>query len=234
LHVVGGFLLFGIGVFVAAAGVHAGEPLVTDDASVIDPRTCQLESWIRPFHHGHEIGLVPACNVLEGLELSAGGSGVRADGEWSSTLQLQAKTVFVPHDDVRPWSLGASAGAARDTSMPRGGSAFQTYFGRALASLYPTEALEVDLNLGLANSYGSGTYALAGAALQFQPVERAQLLAEIFKDEPGRGGAQVGVRFLAIPNRFELYASYGWRLGSGPADGWATFGIRLQTNAFLP
>ena len=42
LHVVGGFLLFGIGVFAAAAAVHAGEPLVTDDASVIDPRRTQV------------------------------------------------------------------------------------------------------------------------------------------------------------------------------------------------
>jgi len=233
LRVGGSFCLVSIGVVAAAAAVHAGQPLVTDDASVIDPGTCQLESWIRPFHQGHEIGLVPACNVLESLELSAGGSGVRTGGNAFSTFQLQAKTVFIRHDDARRWSLGAQAGAARDTSMPRGGPAFQTYFGRALASLYSTGDLELDVNLGLANTYGSGTYAIAGAAAQFLLVERAQLLAEIFKDEPGRGGAQVGLRFLAIPNRFELYASYGRRVGNGPANGWATFGIRLQTAPFL-
>jgi len=233
-HIVGSFRVAFVGLFAFAAGVRAGEPLVTDDASVIDPKTCQLESWIRPFHNGHESAVIPACNVLDNLELSAGGSRVRASGDTSSTFQLQAKTVLIPQDDARPWSFGAEAGAARDTSMPRGGPAFQTYYGRALASLYPTDALEVDLNVGLANTYGSGTYALAGAAVQVLVMERVQLLAEIFKDEPGRGGAQVGVRFLAIPNRFEMYASYGRRLGNGPDNGWATFGIRLQTDAFLP
>ena len=54
---------------------------------------------------------------------------MRADGEGSSTFRLQAKTVFIPRDDARAWSLGAGAGAARDTNMPRGGPAFQTCFG---------------------------------------------------------------------------------------------------------
>ena len=226
--------LTGIVALVASVAVRAGQPLITDDAAVIDPKTCQLESWVRPFHDGRELGFVPACNVLENLELSAGGSRVRASGEVSSTFQLQGKSVFVQPSGERRWALGAQAGAARDTGMPRGGPSFQTHFGRGLVSLYPTEALEIDLNLGLANTYGSGTYALAGAALQYLVAERVQLLGELFKDEPGRGGTQVGVRFLAIPHRFEMYLSGGRRLGGAPAEAWATIGIRLQTDAFLP
>src|SRR5437762_3423990 len=29
----------------AATSAHAGQPLVTDDAAVVAPKTCQLETW---------------------------------------------------------------------------------------------------------------------------------------------------------------------------------------------
>ena len=161
---------------------------------------------------------------------------MRADGVWSSTFELQAKTVLISPSGERRWSFGAEAGAARDTSMPHGGPAFQTYFGRALASLYPTNAVEIDLDLGLglANAYGSGTYALAGAALQYLVIERAQLLAEVFKDEPGRGGAQVGMSLPRDPESLRDVRELRPAPWLRPGQRLATIGIRLQTDPFLP
>lgn len=124
------------------------------------------------------------------------------------------------------WSFGALAGGTRDTTAPHGGSAFQTYYAKALASWYPRRDLEVDLNLGAANVFGSGTFALAGAAVQYAAVANAYLLAETFRDEPGRGKYQVGVRYIVIPDRFEAYLSYGNRF-NGPPSQWSTImGIR--------
>ena len=79
-----------------------------------------------------------------------------------------------------------AAGGA-NTGAPHGSSAFQIYYAKALASWYPRSDLEIDLNLGAANAFGSGTFALAGAAVQFAIVGNVQLLAEVFRDEPGRG-----------------------------------------------
>ena len=144
----------------------------------------------------------------------------------------QAKTVLFSLADGE-WSFGMSAGGGRDTGAPHGSSAFQIYYAKALASWYPRSDLEVDLNLGAANAYGSGTLALAGAAIQYRVLGNVQLLAEAFRDEPGSTKYQVGVRFIIVPDRFEAYASYGNRF-NGSSDQWsAIIGIRLQTAAFL-
>jgi hypothetical protein len=224
---------FGLALWLAASLAYAGQPLVTDDAAVVAPQTCQLEAWSRLVHVAREYWLQPACNPTGNLEIAIGGAQLRPDGgESSSILALQAKTVLAPRGDGE-WSLGLLAGAARDTGAPHGGPAFQAYAAKALASWYPREDLEIDLNLGAANVYGWGTVVLAGAALQYALVDRLQLLAEAFHAEPGPGKYQVGTRWIAVPDRFEVYASYGNRFG-GPSDQWSVIvGIRLQSPALL-
>jgi len=219
---------------VAASSAQAAQPLVTDDAAVVAPKTCQLEAWARPTHDGKEYWAQPACNFTGFVELSAGGARMHPDdGESSSTVLLQVKTVPFARDGGT-WSFGLVAGATRDTGAPHGGSAFQAYYAKTLGSWYPRTDLELDFNLGAANVYGSGTFALAGAALQYTAINNLQLLAEVFRDEPGSGKYQVGMRWIVIPNRFEAYASYGNRF-NGSSDQWsATIGIRVQTAPFLP
>jgi hypothetical protein len=111
---------------VAASSAHAGLPLVTDDAAVVPPKTCQLEVWTVPSRDGHEYWAQPACNFTGSVELAVGGAQLRPDeGERSSAVVLQAKAVLFPRGDG-DWSFGALAGAARDTSQPHGRSAFQS------------------------------------------------------------------------------------------------------------
>ena len=104
----------------------------------------------------------------------------------------------------------------------------------ALASWYPRDDLEFDFNLGAANGYGTGTFALADAAVQYSIAGNVQLLAEAFRDEPRGGRYQVGARYILVLDRFEAYASYGNRLDSSTDDWSAIIGVRLQTDAFLP
>ena len=226
-------LLASVGVG-AVASVHAGEPLVVDDAAVVTPKTCQVEAWSRLTHDTREYWVQPACNFTGNLELSIGAARVRPDaGESTSLFQLQAKTVLFPRGNGE-WSLGATAGTARDTGAPHGSSAFQVYYAKALASWFPRRDLEMDVNLGAANDFNAGTFALVGVAVQYAIISRLQLLAEAFRDEPGPAKYQVGVRGIIVPNRFEAYVSYGNRF-AGPSDRWsATIGIRVQTSAFLP
>ncbi len=185
-------------------------------------------------HDGREYWAQPACNFTGNLEIDVGGARAHPDaGESSSIVQIQAKTVFFPRADGA-WSFGAAAGGARDTGAPHGSSAFQSYYARALASWYPQDDLEIDLNLGAANVYGSGTFALAGAAIQYAVVANVQLLAEVFHDQPGPGQYQVGARWIVIPDRFEAYASYGNQFNGTSHQGSVIIGIRLQTPTFLP
>ena len=218
----------------AVSSVQAAQPLVTDDAAVVAPKTCQLETWSRLRHDSREYWAQPACNFTGNLEVSVGGARTQPDaGEPSSIVLLQAKTVLFPRAEGE-WSFGAASGGTRDTVAPHGNSAFQVYSARALASWYPRSNLEIDLNLGAANVYGWGTFALAGVAIQYAVVSNVQLLAEAFRDEPGRGKYQVGVRYIVIPDRFEAYVSYGNRFNGPPSEWSAIVGIRLQTPPFLP
>ncbi len=53
--------------------VLASPPLVTDDASTLDPGACQIEFESRRFKRLTEIDVVPACNLFADTELAIGG-----------------------------------------------------------------------------------------------------------------------------------------------------------------
>jgi hypothetical protein len=226
--------LIGIVAVVLAGPVYAAQPLATDDAAVLPPRTCQVEAWIERAHDAREHGIAPACNFSGNLELGAGIVRVRPDADdRSSVLQLQAKTVLYPRANGA-WSFGAVGGAVRDTTAPHGRSAFQTFYGKGLASWYPLDDVQVDINLGFSTSHESGTSSLAGVALQYTLTANVQLLAELFRDEPGRGKFQVGVRLLAIPDRFETFIGYVDQLGAGSRSSSVIIGFRAQAPAWRP
>jgi len=216
---------------VAHSDLHAGQPLVTDDAAIVAPGTCQLEAWYHPTHDGHEYWAQPACNFTGNLELAVGLARTYPDGDPASSLiHLQAKTVLFPREDGQ-WSFGVVASGDRDTGASHGRTAFQGYNVTGLASWYPRENLEIDLNLGVSYLYRSGTFAFAGAAVQYSVIDALQLLGEVFHDEPGRAKFQLGFRGIVVPDRFEAYASYGNRFDA--TQWFVTVGIRLQTPEFL-
>lgn len=226
--------LFALLLTLAGPFAEAGEPTVTDNSAIVAPKTCQLEAWSQSRHDRFEYWAQPACNFTGNLELSAGVARLHPhEGGLSSAVQLQVKTVLFPRGDGA-WSLGVAIGAARDTASPRGGSAFQAYGAKVIASWYPNSDLEIDLNLGGANVYGQGTFALAGAAIQYGIVKNLQLLAETYRDEPGRAKYQVGARYIVVPDRFEAYVSYGNRFSTSSNQWSAIVGIRVQTPSLMP
>jgi hypothetical protein len=210
----------------------AGAPLVTDDASVVTPGTCQLEVWTTAAHDAHGPTAQPACNLLADTELAVGASRTWTDDSGtSSSLVIQLKHVFVADPDGA-WAFGAEAGAERDTAAPAGRSAFATGYARALATCNPSDSLELDFNAGAASTRGSGSYALAGMAVQYALTPAMKLLGEVYRDEPGTGKVQAGVRFVVVPDRFEVYGSYGERFANR-GDWWASVGVRLQSRKLL-
>ena len=51
----------------------------------------------------------------------------------------------------------------------------------------------------------------------------------LYRDAPGRPSYQVGVRYLLVTDRVELFASGGSRLGDRGDTWFAKFGARIQT-----
>jgi hypothetical protein len=215
--------------------VQAGAPLVTDDAALVEAKTCQLEAWIESARSARAYWIVPACNFTGNLELSVGAAAVNPDvGSSSRQFQFQAKTVFGQSDNGA-WSVGAVGGVLRDTGPVEIDASSRSYYLKALLSLYPSEVLEVDVNLGASNVFGAGATVVAGIAVQYEFLPRATLLGEVFRDERGPGKYQVGARYAFVPDRFEAYVSYGNRLGTSVGDAWWVIaGIRINTSPFLP
>lgn len=103
----------------ASGSANAARPMNTDDARIVDPKSCQLESWIKHPKGSTEFWVQPACNFTGNLELTMGGAITRANGSSNTSTQLiQAKTLFKPLE-VNGWGLGLAAGLARD---PRAGA----------------------------------------------------------------------------------------------------------------
>lgn len=217
--------------WLALAGhAHAGQPLFTDDAAVVTPHTCQLEAWTTTTAGSQQYLLQPACNLFANLELDLGIARVRAGTQDAVLASVQVKRVLATIGDGT-WSLGAEAGAFRDSSATAGPSAFQQVGARALVSWYPTTELEVDMNVGLARAYGAGAFGVAGVAMQYEAVPTLQALAELYRDQPGRPAYAAGLRWAVVPGSFETYVSWSNRMGERAAHGVITLGVRLQSAA---
>jgi hypothetical protein len=93
--------------------VQAGRPLTTEDASILEAKACQLETWIDRSRVATDFWFVPACNFGADIEWQLGGSRTRMQGEGGfSQSYFQAKTAFVSVTE-HPWGIGLVLGVQR-------------------------------------------------------------------------------------------------------------------------
>ena len=55
------FLALGVAALAMPFAAQAARPLVTDDARIVDPKACQLETWTRFNRGSTEHWVQPAC-----------------------------------------------------------------------------------------------------------------------------------------------------------------------------
>ena len=88
--------ILGFGTFNIA---QAARPMMTDDARIVDPKACQLESWVRDSKHMTEYWAQPGCNVGENTEITIGGSLEGENGHSSFANEIyQIKSIIRPID----------------------------------------------------------------------------------------------------------------------------------------
>jgi len=218
-------------IFAAAGATHAGEPLITDDASILEKGVCQVEAWHRwAPRSAHEGWLMPACAVNDFLELGVGGARYRDPHVGGhSLLRLQAKSVF-HRDPSDHWSAGAVAGVQRDGGHESRNSFVHDAAALGLVSFNALDnALRIHANAGVVYRRSEYTTAAWGAAIEYDLRDDWTLLAELYRDAPGRPSYQLGIRYLLVTDRVELFASGGSRLGDRGDTWFAKFGARIQT-----
>lgn len=226
-------LLASLALAVATAPAHAGRPLATEDASLMEAGACHVETWLERTANGHAFWAMPACNPLGMFELALGGARARSDGGPHSTVGAwQIKTVFEEASENGP-GFGLALAGQRERQGP-GSTEF-----KAIAT-WPLRGddLLLHTNLGwlrerggdLATPKSRATWALA---LDQAVGERIRVSAESFSATGQRARWQLGLSYELVPDHVQIDASLGSAFGRWGSTRTVTLGMVFTSPVFL-
>lgn len=214
----------------------AARPMITDDARVVDSKSCQIETWIKVNKDSEEYWALPACNFFENLELTIGTAAEHADSETTTTdVLIQGKYLFKKLE-TNSWSWALAIGNVNHPDVDRKTNLLgDIYFYVPVSFSLRDDALFIHTNVGVLHDDIEKKEILTwGLGTELQLSERNWLIAEAFGQDRGNPFYQIGLRHWIIPNRMQFDATYGNRLDQGDDERWMSFGIRLLSDAFLP
>ena len=217
--------------------VLAGRPLDTEDATTLDDRACQLESWAdRTRGDVTDFYFVPAC-TYSGVEWQAGAVRTREGGSSVTTSTFaQGKYAFRRVDDGA-WGIGLVAGLLREPRRETKNGWGDPYFilpvSLGLGEDKATRGL-VHLNVGTRRArHQARNVTLWGVAVEKPAGERLTLVAEAFGENAGKPFIRAGGRYTLF-DRFDIDLTYVTRAGGVKEERRWSLGLHWQTAPFLP
>ena len=219
-----------------AANAYAARPLITDDARVVDAKSCQVESWVRRDHSHTEVWALPGCNFAGDVEFTLGGQA-REDGDSLTQLVMQAKVLLKPLES-NGWGAAMTLGHVRHGGIRGRKATRDFYLNVPISRSFLDDTLVAHGNLGwLHEGETSRDRTTWGLGTETRLNSRIYLVAEAFGQLSRESQYQVGLRFWVIPDRVQVDTTYGnsfGRAGSGNQARWFSIGLRLLSPAFLP
>ena len=224
-------------VFCAALplSVQAARPMNTDDANVVDPKACQLETWVRRSRSNTEQWAIPGCNFWGDVEWSLGGQQRSEDTPWTSGLLLgQAKKRWLRLSDG-DWGVSTTLGFVNtqptsDFNAPQR----DVYFNAPITRAWGQDRF-VHLNLGwVQHGRDNSSRPTWGMGGEWPLSPRLIAISEVYAETTTPSQYQVGLRFWVKPQRIQIDTTYGNVMGSATDQQWISIGLRLLTPAFLP
>lgn len=212
---------------------HAGRPMVTDDAGLVEARSCQIEAWAQIHRDSSDYWALPACNFGGNLEIALGGALTRdASRTQTSAVVLQGKTLFRPLQ-TNGWGIGLAAGTVR---YPQAGAGAGDWYAYVPASLsLRDDAVVVHANLGWLRTEPIRRDSLTwGLGAELRVTAGTWVIAETFGEDRGRPFHHFGLRHELVRNRVQIDASYGNRNGAGRDERWFTVGLVWISPPFQP
>jgi len=214
---------------------QSARPMMTDDARLVDPKACQVESWVRTNKGSREYWALPACNFTGNLELTLGGAQTHsAIGSDTTDVIFQGKTLFKPLD-TNGYGIGLAAGyAAHPAANADRQLLGDPYFYVPMSFSFRNDDIVVHSNLGALRSREKQAIKPTwGLGAEWRLNQQLFLIGESFGQSDGRPSAQAGVRFWIVPNHVQIDATYGNRLESSDNRRWFSLGLRLISLPFL-
>lgn len=211
-----------------SASAYAARPMNTDDANVVDPKSCQDESWFKKSRTSIERWSVPGCNFFADTEVSLGTNLQTDSGLQSSRLYLlQAKKrwrVLEPGD----WGISSTLGFIRSS---HGGpdEVRDTYLNVPVTWSLGHDRF-AHLNVGWIKhetlGQGARTWGLGGE----HPVHRRVIaIAETYGEQAQSSKYQLGLRFWIVPQRVQVDTTVGNAVRGSNQQRWFSIGLRLLT-----
>jgi hypothetical protein len=207
---------------------HAARPMITDDARIVDPHACQVETWVRRNDASTEYWAVPACNPTGNLELAFGGSRTNESGATHTTdVLVQAKTIVKPLE-TNGWGIGLAVGRLRHPDAPKRSVAGDLYGYVPLSISFADDAAVLHANAGLLRPEGESRHRVTSAVgAEIRLHERLFFIPEVFHQEAGRPQFQAGLRLWIVPQRLQVDATYGDSIGGRGNRQWFSIGLRV-------
>lgn len=196
----------------AAGGHHA-----VDDAGLLEPGQCQIETWFdRELAGARQLLHVgPACRV-GAVELGLNFDRVRLDGSQGETVG--GAQVKWAREIGNGWSAGVVFGVAGQDRSPH--DLVSTLVVPVTWEVSKT--LFTHFNVGRDFRHGQVDTSRAGLAVEWTALATWSFVAECFREAEANSG-RVGARWQATPS-FNVDLSYARGLnGSPPA--WRTLGL---------
>ncbi len=215
---------------------HAARPMITDDARLVDAKSCQVESWAKRNRDSTEFWALPSCNVTGNLELTIGGAlGRDPSGTRTTDVVLQGKTLL-RRMEPNGWGIGLVLGNVRHPAIDTDRNLIGDLYGYLPASFsYLDDRFVLHANLGVLHDKTAHRDRVTwGLGSETQLAARTWLIAESFGQNTGRPFFQIGLRYWIVPNRVQVDTTAGNRFGSDTSERWISIGLRMLTDAFLP
>ena len=226
-------LIFIIG-FSTFNTAQAARPMMTDDARIVDPRACQLESWVRDSKHMTDYWAQPGCNVGENAEITIGGSLEGENGHSSFANEIyQIKSIIRPID-INQTGYSIVLGNARDPKRAMN-KVIQDWYLNVPISYPYNDRLVIHTNLGVTHLTDERTEKINwGLSSEYNYNERVDLISEVFNQSSNSTYFQFGLRYWLIKNRAQIDTTYMNSFNHINEDQSYSVGLRLLSFPFLP
>jgi len=223
--------ILGFGTFNIA---QAARPMMTDDARIVDPKACQLESWVRDSKHMTEYWAQPGCNVGENAEITIGGSLEGENGHSSFANEIyQIKSIIRPID-INQTDYSIVLGNARDPKRTMNKVIQDWYLNLPISYPY-NDRLVIHTNLGVTHLTDERTEKINwGLSSEYNYNERVDLISEVFNQSSNSTYFQFGLRYWLIKNRAQIDTTYMNSFNHIGEDQSFSIGLRLLSLPFLP
>lgn len=195
----------------AAGGHHA-----LDDAAILEPETCEAESWLARARGGQRLLHAGGACRVGPVELGASADYARAAGASETGYSLQAK-----------WATELAPGFSAGLSLASGWQAHvrPRYQGTtlvALATWAAREDIALHLNFGRDFNHGGRDESRYGVSVEWAPRENWSLTAERYAEQRTQF-VRAGLRWAASED-WTVDISRAHRL-SGPGESAWTVGV---------